>query len=705
MNNNLRALQLEMERNYAHFARDPFCEDKLLAVPGIAEEIKAVAKDTGYEERIIKMVFTKAMLHGTLSYQHRVDVSVMVGHLMAPFGYDVKKACKCLEDILNHPQEILVWNEQGQMITNVSLSREESQQMDQWEMKFPSLVPLTEVTPEQDGYLFAWETPNSKHNPPNYGLPLYDIIRANKVAYTLDWDLVEHGGFNFSINAKNFAKGKKNKDPNATVANFRRELNRMWFFADRLKTYGCDRFYFAHKPDGRCRIYCIGFALNEQGQDKDKAILMFADGEQFTPEGIAQLKSSLVCSIGPRIDGHKADKTTFEARFKWFNEHEHELEKFVYAMKDDERYAKNGFAQFTEQYACEEPMKAQSLLKVWRDLQKNPTMKSGVISMQDAVCSGLGIQALVLHDERMLKELGYIYAKEPSDMYSSACELLGLDPAKDRTLLKVIMVPLMYSGMLTGIEQLGAEEFFKMKKVLEDNFFTWKTLFRVSKLWKKDWDVLYWFLPDGARTQVLVKKECETRGKVFDQSFTIKYTLYGVPNKDANKSLWPNIIHSFDAFLAREMQTLCSYDPEKKRIIEEYLATGKRKGSLASGLLCNNPKLKELLEIAEDCGYYSAHIMDLVDESNIHNVPRKFLENLVKVLPEKPFPITRIHDCFGAHPNHGPKVRELYRYCMYNLYNSNVLPFVCAQLGIKIPTLPKSPRVARALLDGQYALI
>jgi hypothetical protein len=414
----------------------------------------------------------------------------------------------------------------------------------------------------------------------------------------------------------------------------------------------------------------------------------------------------LVCSIGPRINGKKADKTTFKARMDWFNEHEHELEKLVYAMKEDQRYAKAGFKDFVEQYACEEPMKAQSLLRVYREWQKNPDLVTGVISMQDAVCSGLGIQALVLHDERMLRELGYIYAKEPSDMYSSACELLGLDPAKDRTLLKVVMVPLMYSGMKTGIDQLGAPEFFEMKKTLEDTFYTWKTLFRVSKLWKKDWEVLRWFLPDGARTQVLVKKEMEARGRVFNKAFTIKYTLRGVPNKDACKSLWPNLIHSIDAFLAREMQTLCSYDPEKKKLIVDYLnGKIKRKGSISRGLLINNPELKEILEIAEDSGYYSAHIMDLVDEGNIHNVPREFLEDLIKVLPDKPFPITRIHDCFGAHPNHGPKVRELYRYCMFNLYNSNVLPFICAQLGIKIPALPKSSRVAKAILEGEYALI
>src|SRR5690606_41808367 len=100
----------------------------------------------------------------------------------------------------------------------------------------------------------------------------------------------------------------------------------------------------------------------------------------------------------------------------------------------------------------------------------------------------------------------------------------------------------------------------------------------------------------------------------------------------------------------------------------------------------------------------SARILDYLDYATIHLVNRTKIQELIDSLPEKPFPILSIHDCFRVHPNYGNDLRRQYIRLLYEIADSHLLQFLLDQM-LKDPVqVTKLEDFSKEVLDSNYAL-
>ena len=698
----LAELQRRFELTHAKWNRESYVEGALHAnLPKFDEICNKVAEEIGVEPKFVKHIFIAGVLHSSTSQYQSMQKPAYIGPYINRFG---------LEDGMRKANALL--NSNNQSILNIVTSRngtdyircdavldeDEVNTMDCFEFKWPMIIPPKPVTAYSDGYLVATDIPNSKGNPPNKEGAFYDLDRANKVAFEFDKHVLNDIDIQFKLSpkalAKARAKGEEEPDVGQAIRQWQTRMFRLNRIREEFEKYGITTFWLTHFNDGRLRIYCKGHQVNEQGMDQDKALLKFARKHKLTKRGLRWLKIGIVNAISPKINGVSGDKCLHEAKLQWFAEHESELEAIATARKADDTYPE----EFRMQYTASEPIKAQALIYCYREWQKNPDMETGIIVGQDGVCSGLGIQSTCLHDKVMMGMVG-VTGDKPTDIYS----FLAKERNMERLVMKLCMVPLLYAGELDAKEILGEEEFYNLKEYL-CQYPTFEHIFSLPNQWKDDWELLRWYLPDGARTQCYVKTSTPWSTVFLGEEIEGSIKGFGA-NPKRNKSLGPNITHSVDGFVCREMSSRCSYTPEQKELIVSYLDKGAKVTKEPLLGRKKDEELARLLKLADEFKYVSFHIIDLLDEHNIAFVPREMLEKFATELPEESFEITRIHDCFGAHPNYCDDVLQQYRYIMHDLYLSDMFKHISAELGIHMKIGMKQPEVARAILEAQYCLM
>ena len=691
----LTVKQEVFERLHTKHQRMPFvkaCIEE--AMPQFGAMVSKIAADLETKEEIVEKFFLSSILHQGKRW-NTCNVETIYGCILPMVDYDTEECSRIIEGIIQHPDNNLVDGlfkyDKLLLVVKMSLDAEEMANMDKFEFKWPMVIPPKKVTPWSDGYLIAKDIPNSRNNPPNYGLSAYDLDRNNRVAYSFNDYLIQNWDYKFKV--------KHPEDKAAIQTAFTaycRKEEREKVIYETFKEHGIKKFYFAHKPDGRLRTYCVGYQFNEQGTDYDKAKLNFAKKIKVSEEGLKWLKVGIANSINPKIDGKRADKQDFATRIKWVDEHIDELENIALKKSIDKRYPE----EFQEQYEAEEPAKAFALIHALRMVEHDEAI--GDIIYVDAVNQGLQIQGILANDMKTLEQTSVIGQKR-HDQYITYCEEIGLDESH-RGLLKDALKVLMYGGSGSARLILGDALYVKFKNNAK-KYPVWNLIAQFPRQWKEEWDVLRWSLPDGTRTQVYVKGSKKYQAKVFDYEFESSYETFG-PNPDRCCSLGPNIIHSIDGFIAREMASMCMYSKKQKTLVQKYLA-----GEVQQILTVRNDyqlkrdtELQKILELGDEFNWYSHHILDLLDLSNIGMVSQNILKGLIAELPEEPFNITRIHDSFGCHPNYIPDVMKLYRYCLAHLADSNMLEHINQELDMDLKIPAKDVNLSKKILEGIYAL-
>ncbi len=115
------------------------------------------------------------------------------------------------------------------------------------------------------------------------------------------------------------ARGKKQKT--GYVNN--RQITQFYLDAD-------TPFYFVQRVDNRCRSYAIGYNLNPQGYEYQKAILNFAEEKSLHKEGEHWAKIAIAGLYG-------LDKETFDKRLDWYD---NKLSKLVQRAIDTKNIQK-----------------------------------------------------------------------------------------------------------------------------------------------------------------------------------------------------------------------------------------------------------------------------------------------------------------------------------------------------------------------------
>lgn len=207
-----------------------------------------------------------------------------------------------------------------------------------------------------------------------------------------------------------------------------------------------------------------------------------------------------------------------------------------------------------------------------------------------------------------------------------------------------------------------------------------------------------WILPDNFHAYIETNTTEKASFEFIGTKYVFNKKVSGRP--EFYKGLAPNLIHSVDGFIVREMMRRCSYDPKVIQHVSDLLSIG------AVGTNGKSAKMVQMLWFHyKKTGILSTRIFDYLYHDTMGLVDADTIASLVNSLPVKPFPMVTVHDCFRVHPNYGNDLRTQYQIIMADLNDSTLLESLCSQVvgrKIKIKKIGNLDR--QTILDSNYAL-
>lgn len=209
-----------------------------------------------------------------------------------------------------------------------------------------------------------------------------------------------------------------------------------------------------------------------------------------------------------------------------------------------------------------------------------------------------------------------------------------------------------------------------------------------------------WVMPDNFHACIETKDKELVPFKFNGEDYALPVKNNSRP--EFHKGLGPNLIHSVDGMVVREMFRRCMYDP---RVITNVIEA--MKSPTEYNKESHNSKMvRDLWENFKITGFLSVRILDFIRPDNISIIDDLMeIARLIKSLPEKPFDVVSVHDCFRAHPNYGNDLRRQYNYILADLNDSKLLSDLCQQVCNKDMKIQKLGKISRdIILEANYTL-
>lgn len=357
--------------------------------------------------------------------------------------------------------------------------------------------------------------------------------------------------------------------------------------------------------------------------------------------------------------GH--DKLTWDQRIAWFDKHSANMAEMI--------------------NEAEEPALFYAGCKAYNDALNG--VASGYMISLDATSSGLQLLA-VLTGDRLASELcNVVSTGKRKDAYTVIYDrMLAIinDTSKiTRDDTKQAIMTSLYSSRAMPKKIFG-------EGALLDIFYNtmataapgaWELNEAMLGLWNSNADSHDWVLPDNFHVRVKVMDRITETVHFLNEKFEVHRSI-NRPTKEG-RSLGANTTHSIDGMIVREITRRCDYNMAKATELYELLETD---GSTFG--VGTKTKDDEMVIILWDhyltTGYLSARILDHLTEDNIGHVDGTVIHNLLETLPERPFKVVSIHDCFRVHPNYGNDLRWQYAHQLALIAKSELLSSIISQL-------------------------
>ncbi|SKA17445.1 DNA-directed RNA polymerase [Enhydrobacter aerosaccus] len=244
---------------------------------------------------------------------------------------------------------------------------------------------------------------------------------------------------------------RKIKRANAAMVSKRFAQARTLTAARKFVTYPA--IYFAYQVDFRGRVYACSDDLSPQGNDLQRGLLEFAQGDPLDADGLRWLLVHAANCYG-------VDKVSFADREQWARDH---LD-MIYAVADNP-------LECTEWHNADEKARWQFLAACFAlaDYRDNPTSPCRVPVMLDGSCSGIQHYSALMRDEKTGAAVNLVPGDHPRDLYGNVAEeamrLLAESRAEfsqewlawgiDRKIVKRSVMVLPYGGtFLSNLEYL-----------------------------------------------------------------------------------------------------------------------------------------------------------------------------------------------------------------------------------------------------------
>lgn len=156
--------------------------------------------------------------------------------------------------------------------------------------------------------------------------------------------------------------------------------------------------------------------------------------------------------------------------------------------------------------------------------------------------------------------------------------------------------------------------------------------------------------------------------------------------------------------IVREITRRCDYDIERINMLYNVLSG--EDGDLGQNTKSNDDKMVlRLWDHYQSCGFLSARILDHLNLDNMGHVDPTVIWDLLESLPEKPFKVISVHDCFRVHPNYANDLRIQYARQLMLIAKSELLSWLISQLVKRKVTVGKlDPHMWQKVAQTNYAL-
>lgn len=379
------------------------------------------------------------------------------------------------------------------------------------------------------------------------------------------------------------------------------------------------------------------------------------------------------------------DKLDWDDRIAWTVAHEHKLEDLV--------------------RQAETPAMYHAAVQAYRKAQKG--QPTGYAISMDAASSGLQLLALLTGCEKSARLCGVVSTGHREDaytvIYKAMCAEIGDAARIDRKDTKVAIMTSLYSSTAEPRRVFGEGDllriFYRTMETMAPG--AWALNQALKDLWQPDALSHDWVLPDNFHAHVKVMKSV-TRYVQF-QNTPVPVTLQVNEGTREGRALGPNVIHSVDGMIVREMHRRCSFDAWMLDRLTWLLShQAQFEGTRATRK--QDRLVQRLWELYQASGFLSARILDLLDAQNIGLVDPEVIKKLVLSLPRKPFPVISIHDCFRCHPNHGNDLRNQYRTILAAIADSTLLTFIASQIVGRYLPATKLGEIGNLVRQSDYAI-
>lgn len=395
----------------------------------------------------------------------------------------------------------------------------------------------------------------------------------------------------------------------------------------------------------------------------------------FTPK--EYLAISIANSFG-------LDKQTWQARLSWFQDNEERLETLVDQAKEPAQYM-------------------AGLIALQDVLDGKPI---GHMISLDATSSGCQLLSVLSQDRISASRCNVIDTGNREDAYQGLYKLLqdeyGVTEVITPAQAKQAVMTALYSSREVPARVFGSEvhKFWDaLAKFLPG---AWSLNQAFLSLQDSTRTEFSWILPDNFHVQFKVKGTTAVPFRFKGEEYTAH--IKTIAPKAMDRSIGANVIHSVDGYINREMVARCNYDPEQVKKVQHILFTA-WDAPMHIEDSEENKTVLQLQMLYQKTGVMSARILQYINEENVFLVEREKILELINSLPEKPFQVLSLHDCFKVLPNYGNDLRIQYNTILASLANSRITAYLINSIAkAKVFDNTGDPEFAKDIMNANYSL-
>ena len=304
--------------------------------------------------------------------------------------------------------------------------------------------------------------------------------------------------------------------------------------------------YFSWGSDYRGRAYPVGYWLNPQGTELEKAQLELWNKKKLDVHGIIALSNYIASLAG-------LDKETDEKKREWFKHNEYRLERF--------------------ESQSEEPHLYCQAVKAWRN-RENPT---GFMVEVDATQSQIQLLSILLKSKKIAQTCNVAprYDASGNQLKADAWQEIA-DAMTDilkgkvyRGQVKRSAMILLYGAGERRIKQQLQEDFaiddataiYQIFMEAIQRVFPGmvELMSAINGLWNREWKERSFYMPDGFKVTMKPTGSEWVDFKLFGKiSITAKCS--GTTLDDHPLFVFVNLIHAIDSYIIREIVRRASFD-------------------------------------------------------------------------------------------------------------------------------------------------